>query len=125
MVLGMWILVHLAILTVTVLLLARYLPGVHIRTRNTAIVVAVVFSLIDFFIGWLLGLLIGAITIIPAILTLGLFWLLIPFLVNIVVLWLTDKLMASFELRDGRTLLIAAGAISLANFVFSYLLHHV
>jgi uncharacterized membrane protein YvlD (DUF360 family) len=41
--------------------------------------------------------------------------------VNVVVLWMTDKLMASFELRDGRSLLIAAGAIGLANFVFNYL----
>jgi putative membrane protein len=47
------ILLHLAVLTLTVLALARLLPGVHIRSMGSAIVVAIVFSLLDFFLGWL------------------------------------------------------------------------
>ena len=54
----MYTLLHLAVLTLTVLALARLLPGVHIRKASTAIVVAVVFSLLNFFIGWLIKVLV-------------------------------------------------------------------
>ena len=50
----MYMLLHLAALAATVLLLARFLPGVRIRTRGTAVLVAVVFSLLNFFLGWII-----------------------------------------------------------------------
>src|ERR1019366_8728818 len=45
--------IHLAVLAVTVFLLARLLPAVRIRSAGTAVLVAVVFSLLNFFLGWL------------------------------------------------------------------------
>jgi putative membrane protein len=118
----MYTLLHLAMLTGTVLLLARFLPGVRIKSTSTAIVVAVVFSLLNFFIGWLIKAVLGVALFLPAILTLGLAWLAIPFLANTALLWLTDKALDAFELRDGRTLLLGATAITLANFLFHLIL---
>ena len=119
----MYILLHLAMLTGTVLLLARFLPGVRVQSKGSAVLVAVVFSLLNFFIGWLIKAVLGMALLLPAILTLGLAWLAIPFLANIALLWITDKILDAFELRDGRTLLIAATAITAANFLFHLLLN--
>lgn len=90
----MYALLHVAILAMTVFLLARLLPDVRLRGAGTAVVVAIVFSVLNFFLGWL----IRAVLFVPALLTLGLLFLFVPFIVNMVLLWLTDKLLASFEI---------------------------
>jgi putative membrane protein len=105
---------HLAALALTILVLARVVPGVHIRTAGTAIAVAIVFSILNF----LLILPIKALLVVPGLLTLGLLFFFVPFIVNTVVLWLTDKLMGSFEIASLRPLLMSAGAITLVNWLF-------
>lgn len=106
--------IHLGALTFGFLMLAKFLPGVKIKSPVTAVIAAVVFSLLNWALGWL----IGALLVVPAILTLGLLLFFIPFIVNTVILWLTDKFIADFEITDLPTLLISSGAISLANFLF-------
>jgi len=107
-------LLHLAALTVTVLFLARALPGFHIRSTGTAVLVAVVFSLLNWACGWFIKVLL----FLPAILTLGLLFLVLPLIVNAVVLWLTDKVLRAFEIDDWRALWLAAVGITLVNFLF-------
>jgi len=109
------LLVHFAVLTGTVLLLAKLLPGVRIKSTRSAAVTALVFSGLNLVVGWLVVLALKALLFIPAIITLGLAWALVPFLANAILLWVTDKLLDAFELRDGKALLISAGAITLAN----------
>jgi putative membrane protein len=113
-------LVHFAVLTGTVLLLARFLPGVRINNTKGAAMVAIVFGVLNLLVGWLVKLALGGLLLIPAILTLGLAWLLVPFLANVALLWVTDKLLDAFELRDGRSLLITAGAITIVNSLLHY-----
>lgn len=113
-------LVHIGVVAITVLLLARYLPGIKIKSQAHAVLVAVVFSLLNFGLGWL----IKAVLFVPALLTLGLLFLFIPFIVNTIVLWLTDKLLGSFEIDELGTLLKASGAITLASWVTAAVLHH-
>jgi putative membrane protein len=115
----MHIILHLAALTLTVLVLARFVPGVRIQNVMTAFVVAVVFSLLNFFFGWL----IRVVLIVPAILTLGLLFLVLPFVVNTILLWLTDKLLRAFEISSFGSLLISAAAITLVNGLFHVALH--
>jgi putative membrane protein len=119
---AMHILLHLAMLTGTVLLLARYLPGVQIKRTASALAVAVVFSVLNVVVGWLIKVVLAAVLFLPAILTLGLAWVLVPFVANAVLLWITDEFLDTFELRDLRVLLIAAGAITVANAIFHLLL---
>lgn len=107
-------LLHLAMLAAVIFGLARVVPGVRIKDGWSAAAVALVFSLLNWGVGWL----IKAVLIVPTVLTLGLFVMLIPFIVNTVVLWLTDKIVETFELKDGKTLLMAAGAITAANGLF-------
>jgi putative membrane protein len=107
---------HLGILALAIFALSRFFPGiVRVRSAGTAIVVAVVFSVLNFFLGWL----IRAVLVVPEVLTLGLLVVFVPFIVNTVLLWLTDKLMGSFELRGARGLLLSAAIITLVNAVFA------
>jgi putative membrane protein len=116
-------LIHLAVITATVLGLARFLPDVHVQSTKSAVVVALVFSALNFFLGWAIHLLL----FLPAMLTLGLLFAVIPFIVNTVMLWLTDKLIASFEIKTTRALLISAGAITVVNWLLHVVVqsHHV
>jgi putative membrane protein len=107
-------LLHLAALAATVLVLSRVVPGVRIRTAGTAVLVAVVFSLLNFFLGWLIVVLL----VVPALLTLGLLFLFMTFIVNTVILWLTDKVIASFEIETPRALFLSSAAITLVNAAF-------
>ena len=115
----MYTLLHLVVLTLTVLLLARLLPGVRIRSAGSALLVAVVFSLLNFFFGWIIKVAL----FVPAILTLGLLFLVLPFVVNAILLWLTDKLLSAFEIDSVGSLLVSAAVITLVNGAFSVALH--
>jgi putative membrane protein len=112
-------LLHLAILTATVLGTARFLPGVEVKGTKSAIIVALVFSVLNFFLGWLLKVLL----FVPALLTLGLLFFFIPFIINAVLLWLTDKLIDSFEIKNPRALFLSAGVITAVNWVWNALQH--
>ncbi|MCL2450467.1 MAG: phage holin family protein [Polyangiaceae bacterium] len=115
----MHIVLHLAVLSLTIFGLSRWLPNVvHIRSAWTAAVVAVVFSVLNFFLGWALGLFLKAVLFVPALFTLGALFLFVPFIVNTVLLWLTDKALASFEIVTTRALLLSAAVITLVNAVF-------
>jgi putative membrane protein len=110
----MYILLHLAVLAATVLVLSRLVPGVRIRSTGTAVLVAVVFSLLNFFLGWIVRVLL----FVPALLTLGILFIFMSFIVNTVMLWLTDKLIASFEISSRRALLLSSAAITFVNAAF-------
>jgi putative membrane protein len=112
----MHVILHLAVLALVIFALSKFFPGiVRVRSAGTAVAVAVLFSILNFFIGWF----IQALLFVPGLLTLGILFLFVPFIVNTVLLWLTDKLMGSFELRGMRGLFLAAGIITLVNWAFT------
>jgi putative membrane protein len=117
----MYTLLHLAVLAVTILFLARVLPDVQIKSSGTAIAVAVVFSLLNFFLGWLIKLFL----VVPGILTFGLLFLILPFVVNTILLWLTDKVMSTFKINSLGSLLMSAGAITAANTIMHFALRSI
>jgi putative membrane protein len=110
----MYILLHLAALTVTVLALERLLPAVRVKSIGSAVVVAIVFSVLNFFFGWLIKVAL----FIPAILTLGLLFLVMNWIVNTILLWLTDKLIGSFAIETTGALLVSSAVITVVNSVF-------
>jgi putative membrane protein len=115
----MYILLHLAALTATVLALSRIFSTVKIKSVASAVVVAIVFSALNLFLGWLIRVAL----FVPAILTLGVLFLFLPFIVNTVLLWLTDKLLGSFEIETTGALLGSAAIITLVNGIFHVALH--
>jgi putative membrane protein len=110
----MHVLLHLAILALTIFVLSRVLPSVRIRSVGSAVVVAIVFSVLNFFLGWF----IRALLFVPSLLTLGLLFFFVPLIVNAILLWLTDKLLASFEIDSLGGLLTSAVVITIVNGIF-------
>ena len=96
------------------LVLASALPGVRLKSYGTAVVVALVYGLLNFF----LGTVIGWILFIPMFLSLGLLGLVI----NALMLWLTDKLIDDFEIDSVKTTLIMAVLLTIGRLVLSRLL---
>src|ERR1022692_3524987 len=115
----MYTVLHLATLTVTVLLLSRIFSTVKVKSVASALVVAIVFSVLNVLLGWLIRVAL----FVPAILTLGVLFLFVPFIVNAVMLWLTDKLLGSFEIETAGALFASAAIITVVNGLFSYALH--
>jgi putative membrane protein len=115
----MYTLLHILALAATVLAIARFLPDVQVKGFGTAVIVAVVFSVLNFFLGWM----IHAVLFLPALLTLGLLFFFIPFIVNTAMLWLTDKLIAAFEIKTLRALLTSAAVITVVNWLFYAAVH--
>lgn len=109
----MRILLQLAVLTLTVLASARFIRGVKVKSIPAAAGVAVVFSLLNWALAWLLNILF----FLPALLTLGLLFLFLPLIINAILLWLTDKALHVFEIEDAKALWLMALLITAANFV--------
>ena len=94
-----------------ILLIAKLMPGVYIESFGTAVLVAILYSLINITLGTLLKVL-G----LPfVILTLGAFLIVI----NTLLLWLTDKLIESFEIKTLGTTFIVALLITFSDTVFT------
>lgn len=108
----MSIIINILILSAAVFLVANFLPGIRIKNFMTAIVVALVYSVINFFVGWLLVLL----TLPFLIITFGLFKLVI----NAGLLWVTDQMIEDFEIKDFFTTFIAALCITVVDSIIKW-----
>ena len=114
--LGKWLVV-----TAVFLVSAAVTPKVRVGSWVKAVLAAAVFGLVALLLGWLLKLVFGALLFLPAILTFGLGFLLVPVLVNMVLLWLTDALMGDgLRIQGLWTKLVMAVALSVA---FALLFH--
>lgn len=92
---------RVAVMSGIIFLIAQYMPGIRLKNYQTALVVAIVYSIINFLLVKVLVFL-----SLPAIiLTFGLF----IFIINAALLWLTDKLIDDFHIDGfGRTVIAAA-----------------
>ena len=96
------------------LVLASALPGVRLKSFGTALVVVLVYGVLNYFLFWLVAL----IAFIPMLLSFGLFGLVI----NAFLLWLTDKLIDDFEIDSLRTTLLIAILLTVAKVVLRAIL---
>jgi len=105
----MGIIINIFLLSIVVFVVAQLLPKIYLKSYGTAVVVALVYSLLSFLFGWLFTLL--ALPFI--ILTLGLF----KFVINAFLLWLTDQFIGDFRIDGFGTLLIAAVLITIFDWI--------
>ncbi len=102
------ILVSWLILSLAVWLTALILPGVRLRGVGAALIVAAVFGILNWLVGWLLFAAIGVVT-------LGLGFLLAfltRWVVNAIMLMVTGRLVDSLEVKGFGWALLAAGLMS-------------
>lgn len=110
----MGLVINLLILSVAVFLVSKLLPGIWVKNFWTAVVVSMVYSLINFFIGWLLVFL----SLPFLIITFGLF----KFVINAFMLWLTDKIIEDFRINNFLTTLVAAFLITIVDSLIKWVL---
>jgi putative membrane protein len=103
----------LLLLSVAVFLVAQLLPGIRLKNFGTAVIVAVVYSLISYLLGSILLFLALPFMII----TFGLF----KFVINAFLLWITDKLVDDFEIDGIGTTLLAAVLITIMDSVLRWI----
>ena len=106
-----WI-VAILLKAAVVLGVAKLVPGVRVKGYASAIGVALVYGLLSFFLGWILK----ALSFPLIILTFGLFALVI----NALLLWLTDKMLDSFDIKGGKTLAVATVLITVGFVIVEF-----
>lgn len=92
-------LVPLVVFTVLALVAPQVFPGVQVRNGWTAFMVAVVFGFLNLALGWLITTVLAIVSFPLAVLTGGLFKLVVPTLVNGVLLKMTDGILREFEIK--------------------------
>ncbi|RKU27045.1 phage holin family protein [Candidatus Poribacteria bacterium] len=107
-----WI-IQLLALSVSVLIITYILPGINVKGFGTAVVVALIYGLLKFFLTGILTIL----SLPLIILTLGLFY----FVINAFLLWITSKVVEGFEVKGCITTVIAAFLISVIEILIRYL----
>jgi putative membrane protein len=95
--------ISLLILSVVIFAIAKLLPAIKIKSFATAVVVAVIYSVINI----LLELLLKHVSL-PAILNEMLVIGLIRILVNAFLLWITEKLLKDFKIKGFGWTLVAS-----------------
>jgi putative membrane protein len=105
-------LLNIILLSVAIFLVAKLLPRIHLKSFGTAVIVSIVYSVINYFIGWLLILL----TLPAVIITFGLF----KFVINAFLLWMTDQLIEDFEIDGFGTTLAAAFLITVTDSILKW-----
>lgn len=112
------VILHMLLLSTVIYCVARLMPGVHLKNFYTSIWVAVVYSLANFLLSFMLKIL-----LMPLILlTFGLFLLVSNLVVNTILLWITDKLIEDFEIEGLVNTLVAAVLITFSNGFLTMLL---
>jgi putative membrane protein len=108
-----WLLSGAAVLGVS-----KILPGFRIGSFGTALIVAAVYSVLYVVLHFILFKVLWILTIPLVILTLGIIY----FVVNAVILWLTDKLVEDFHIDSAATLVMAAVLLTVTNWIIRFIL---
>lgn len=103
----MIVLWNVTLMSVAVFVVAKMMPGIHSKNFITALMVAGIYSIINFLLGWILVIL----SLPFLLITLGLF----KFVINAFMLWLTDKFVDDFKIDGLGTTLVAAVAITVIS----------
>jgi uncharacterized membrane protein YvlD (DUF360 family) len=107
--------VRLLLMMVMIAFAPRIIAGVRVDGMDSALLAAVVYGLLAVVIGWLVRLVVVVLSIVPGVLTFGLFFLLVPIIANAVLLKLTSGMLASFEIRTWTAAFLLGIALSLVN----------
>jgi putative membrane protein len=113
---GVHLLLQWLILSLAFWITAKLVPGFHVRSLGDAIVVAAVFGIVNFLLGTLLYYVLG----IASLGILFIFSLILHWVVNAVLLKITDGLTHRLEVRSFGTALIAALVMSVLGKVGVY-----
>jgi putative membrane protein len=93
-------------------------PSIYVGGFSSALWAAFVYGVLFVLIGWLIRLVVTLLSIVPGILTLGLFFLLVPLISSAVLLKLTSGMLGAFEVRTWSAAFGLGLVLSLVGLVF-------
>jgi putative membrane protein len=114
----MYLILSWLITTVAVWATAALLPGFHLKSAKSAVIVAAIFGLLNFLLGWLLFA-------IFTVVTLGLAWLLwfiTGWIINAILLKLTDVMTDHLKIDGFGWALLGALVISVVSSLGQWIL---
>ncbi len=111
----MGFIIHIFVLSVAVFVVAQVLPRITLKSYGTAVVVALVYSILSFLFGGILTVL----SLPFMIITFGLF----KFVINAILLWITDAFIKDFKIDGVGTLLLAAVLITILDAILKSIFH--
>jgi len=87
------LLVKWLIVTLVIALSPQLISDIHVDSFGSALLAAAVYGVLFVLIGWLIRLGVAVLSIVPGVLTLGLFFLLVPLIANAILLKLTARML--------------------------------
>lgn len=94
---------------VSLTVISYLLPGFRLKNFGTALIVAGIYGILHLLFSWILKM----IFFLPMFLTLGLF----TFVINALLLFVTEKLVEDFEIDSLKDTLVGAVLLTVFNFV--------
>jgi len=108
-------LIHLLITALAILGVSRFVPGIHVDTFTTALLVAFVLAVINLVVRPVISVL----TLPINVLTLGLF----TFILNGILFWFASYFVHGFKVDNLMAAVIGALAVSVLSWFANFLLH--
>jgi putative membrane protein len=109
----MTLILSLLLKSLAVFIVAKILSGIQIKNFGTAIFVAFIYSVINFFLGRILFFFAFPIILI----TFGLF----TFIIDAFLLWITDKMIEDFKIDSFGTTILAAFLIMVSDRLLNWI----
>jgi len=116
------VLIKLLVYTVLGAISPQLIRGVRVDSVGTAALVAILFGVVNVLLGWLIAFLLTIITLPLAILTFGLFWVIVPILGNMLLLLVVDSLLDDFELEGWTPAFLMGTLFAAGGYVASHLI---
>ena len=114
----MRLLAKLLIVTLVIAVAPQLSDDIVVDGFGTAVWAAFVYGVLFVLIGWLVALVVGVLSIVPGVLTLGLFFLLVPTIVATILLKLTAGLVGAFEIRTWTSAFLLSIVLAVVNWLF-------
>jgi uncharacterized membrane protein YvlD (DUF360 family) len=86
--------------TAVIALSPKLTSDIHVDDFGSALFAAFVYGVLFVLIGWVIRLIVTLLSIVPGILTLGLFFFLVPVISNAILLKLTARMLGSFDVTS-------------------------
>jgi len=103
--------IELLVTALVMFIAPKFIPGIHVDGFGSALIAAILFSLVNFFIGGLLRIL----TLPINFLTLGL----CSFLIGVTMIYMVGKMFSGFRIDNFSSALILALLLVVAKIIFN------
>ncbi|MBV6494842.1 MAG: hypothetical protein LDLANPLL_02879 [Turneriella sp.] len=114
------LLVVFVVFCLLIYLLSRLLPDFQVETGAIPIVALILVG-VNYAVIWIFAMLnfitLGILKWLITILTLGLFYLLAGFILNIIIFWIADRFTDKLNIRSKKALFISALALQLTSYL--------